>query len=798
MRSVAQFRRVCRPLLMLFALVVLASPCRAVTMRVTVGFDGVQKMAVWTPIAVRLANPGEDSAEGDLLVSALDVGRTPMPVCAARVNLPAHSTKLYHAYVRIPNYGGKIRVALVRGYTTLAFRVVNVNAESEDDRLIVTVGDRSAKLSFLQGESLPTPPRRRSYYRSGGSGGATICVGSLAPDMLPDRPAAYEGVDVLVISGLAPESTNPNALKAICAWTASGGTLVVSTGADYRPYTNAFYDELLPVSIQGAADLAGLGALSALGRQAFPVTGVAVTRSAIKPGIGRALVSENGLPIVAERTYGAGRVVFLAFDHRSSPFRDWNGQTAFWKSIITGAQAEPLAPTSTTFAGDSYYSRGYYAQQQGTTELSDVVAQNPSIKTPSINTVGLFLLAYLIVLVPANYIVLRARRRLELAWLTTPAIVILFTIGAYAIGYTMKGGSLRLCEATLVEGSTNARYARVVTDASLFSPARRSYDLTVSDPSALSQIVVQGPGDDPPLAFVGDPSIIAGVGMAMWSSKTFEAVGGTDLGGAIQANLRQDGGEVRGEITNNTGVDLNGCVVVFGGAKTGIGRFAKGEVKQVRLAYGGSVGAGPVYPDPAAPLAHKLDEFATRAAMQSGSPALVGFAAPGGGTFDVPGYSPTAERSVCCVIHLNYEMGDTVVINPGMVKAWRPGSPGAPPSPSGTVGNGMLGGHVSWGNHFTGMYELPVPAGYKITSLSLVGSVNGNSNPGSGKGRVVVRVLNHRTGKWDTIGFPSAGSVPNPGDYISGNTVKVKCAAEGNRQSGFDVSVGVAAQAKRQ
>ncbi len=515
MRIAARFRRVsCPPLLLsLCALLILAAPCLAVTMRVTVGFDGVQKQSVWTPVAVQLSNPTEDNIEGNLLVSLPGYGRTPMPMCTAAVNLPGHSTKLYHAYVRLSGYGGKMRVALVRGYGTLAYKEANINSASAEDKVIVTVGDRSSRLSYLQGETVSVPPTPRRYGPGGPSGGSTtanIEAGSIAADLLPDRPAAYEGIDVLVVSGLVPDSTNPNVLRAISAWVASGGTLVVSTGPDYRAYKNAFYDELLPVKVQGAANVDGLPGLAQFGHTAFPAGAAAVTQSAIKPGTGQSVVVESGMPTMAVRQYGAGRVVFLAFDYRTSPFADWNGKTEFWKSIVKGSSGKPIVPTETRFAGEGYYSYGgsSYGGQDESAAFKNVVSQTPSVKTPSVNTIGLFLLAYLIVLVPANYIVLRRRRRLELAWLTTPAIVILFTIGAYAIGYTMKGGSLRLCEATVIEASAGARYGRAVTDASLFSPARRSYDVAIADPSAISQMIATGPTDEPPVTYLADTSVM--------------------------------------------------------------------------------------------------------------------------------------------------------------------------------------------------------------------------------------------------------------------------------------------------
>ena len=76
-----------------------------------------------------------------------------------------------------------------------------------------------------------------------------------------------------------------------------------------------------------------------------------------------------------------------------------------------------------------YGYRGGPSYPQDAGGLTSVVSQNPSIKTPSFNTIGLFLLAYILMLVPVNYFVLKKKKRLELAW--WPGVVLC------ASGYAM-------------------------------------------------------------------------------------------------------------------------------------------------------------------------------------------------------------------------------------------------------------------------------------------------------------------------------------------------------------------------
>ncbi len=258
-------------------LATVSTAAHAVDIEVLAGFDGAVKAAVWSPIAVKLVNPGGKTVEGVLEVRQDTTNRRAMPVCSAKVSLPGNSTKLYYVYTRRPEYGGNMKVALVRGSRIIASREMNLVAISTRDRMIVSLGDRSSKLSFMTGEKIPFVMNRRmamlagpGYSPSSGPTDSTIQAAALSPSTLFDRPAAYQGVDVMIVSDFGGISPDPKALKAISMWVAGGGTLVVSTGPNFRSFQTEFFNDLLPVTVTGSASVPAMNAIASIGRTGSP------------------------------------------------------------------------------------------------------------------------------------------------------------------------------------------------------------------------------------------------------------------------------------------------------------------------------------------------------------------------------------------------------------------------------------------------------------------------------------------------------------------------------------------------
>lgn len=784
----------------LFAL--LSTSARALEMEILPGFDGVTKSLYWTPIGVKLSNPSGRTVEGTLEVRQDSQNRRAMPVCSAKVSLPGNSTKLYYMYTRRTEYGGNMRVALVRGNRVVAAKDLSPMMMSPYDKLVVTVGDRSSKLYFLTGERVPLTMRPGQAgamapgYSPSGQTESTVQASAISPAMLPDRPSAYQSVDILVMSDLGPTAPDPKALKSISMWVAGGGTLVVSAGPNYRSFQNEFFDEILPVTITGAGSVPTLGAAAAIAKTAFPGGPVAVSVSTPKPGICTDLVREGTVPVYAERRYGGGRVVFLAFDYKASPFRDWNGQVDFWKSILVASSGSVMIPENLEWMENHGY-RSPGSMMGTTTGLGGVVEQNPSVRTPSFNVIAIYLLAYLVCLVPINYLYLKKKRRMELAWISTPAIVVLFTLGAYAIGYTMKGGSIQLGVATVIEGSSNARYARMISDASLFSPARRTYDIELRDPYAVGQCVPQEPSEPIPTAYLGEKTTIENVEMAMWSSKNVESVSGVDLGGVVTSNLRMSGSQLEGTVTNNTSLDLKDCVIEYGGKQKAVGDLKSGGTVNVsRIAAKASPSAsGQRSGSYSRDIRARLNGLASASVYAWGVPVLIGFAdrKP---LYGLEGGRGKVAAETCCMFRLDISMGDTYIFSPAMLPARITRVQNAEPAsrPSGAGRSTELIMNLSPGGVFIVSYQLPASGGLELTELMVRNS--SSFLYGHGGTPIVKCALRTSDGAWEPVKSPNGSKVPNPGRYLQeGNQVHVRVQSGDSNE--VTTSLSISAVGKR-
>jgi hypothetical protein len=516
------------------------------------------------------------------------------------VILPSGAKKKYQIYVKLNDYGDTT-VSLRSGYWVVAKVKPRIDFTSgssgSNDYTVVTVGGMDKRLSFLANETYRLPA---SAIKSGmpsmpgmpGSGGSQVQfrIGWIEQQNLPDRPAGFSAVDMLVLLDFTASAASPEVINSMKMWVSGGGTLVIPSGADFRKLQEpSFYGELLPVTVTGAGQAAGLPSVESICKSG-PIGPIALARSTpISSRCTYSLQDSSGL-VWGVRNYGAGRVVFLAFDPSAQPFRNWSGQTAFWKSLAGNPRMYMSSP-ALSLSMNQVNMPGYGGSSAGLNP-SAAVSMNPAVKTPSPNIIWIFLGIYIIVLVPVNYTVLRMKKRLELAWVTVPAIVLFFTIGAYGIGYSVKGGQILLSQASVMVASVGARTAGSISSGWVFSPARRGYTVELKDPMALANSAAESASmygsydEEPspfPIATLGDKIVWDNVKMAMWSSQSFESSGGLDLGGTVDGHVATVGTTLTGVLTNNTKYILKNCLLVYGSSNMDLGDISPGKTKNISM-----------------------------------------------------------------------------------------------------------------------------------------------------------------------------------------------------------------------
>ena len=296
---------------------------------------------------------------------------------------------------------------------------------------------------------------------------------------------------------------------------------------------------------------------------------------------GEALLQADDAPLLARRSFGRGAVFFLALDPAAPPLVDWDGSALLWNTV---AESVPPLP---------FYASGVkqtYAAQRAVGTLAGLVL-------PSVWGVALFLAVYVFAVGPLNYLVLRRLKRIELAWLTIPGLILLFSVTTYVVGFRSRGNSVILNQMAVVFGDTQSTTARAQTLLGIYSPSRRSYDVVLPPEMAARPLNDEFGSEITRFDAVerGETLRLRNVQVDVGSSEAFIVDGpGTlpDIDGA--ANLRLEDGDFLLDITvrNNGNDTLEDATILFGTIVTVIGDLEAGETyEETRLLTNAQVSA---------------------------------------------------------------------------------------------------------------------------------------------------------------------------------------------------------------
>lgn len=539
-------------------LLLLAAPAQAqedgddgLTLSVRAGFDGAYRGDDWMPVTVRAANEGPD-VEGHLRV-VISRGPGDETVYTQPISLPNRSDKRQTLYVYLPNLVGELTVELrdAQGDLLRSAESQALDRMSDEELLYGVVSSEPAVWTFLE---------------QAGPAGAPATVALLEMSDLPEAGAAWDALDVLVFNNVDSARLTPAQQDALRGWVGLGGTLVITGGAGWQSSSAAFED-LIPVAV---GDVSGVPELPILEQR----TGVpfrdpgpyVVAQGALRSG--EALLRDGDNLLLARQPVGRGAVAFLALDPTQAPLLDWRGSPILWADLIAAQRDDPP----------------WAAGPQNPYSAYSALSSLPALQLPSTLGLLLFLGLYVMAVGPVNYFVLRRLRRRELAWITIPVLVLLFSGLAYVTGFSLRGNEVIVNQASVVYGNLDGPQARASTLMGIFSPRRASYD-------------VQLPGDALVRPFSRDFGDMAGGGNEAAISRGADVVlqdVRVDVSGvetyvahsyqplpAIDgsAQLRLDGSDARLELDlqNNGDVALTNAGALVGNTYVSLGDLQPGD-----------------------------------------------------------------------------------------------------------------------------------------------------------------------------------------------------------------------------
>jgi hypothetical protein len=515
-------------------------------------------------VRVEIDNSQGEAVQGELRVFVPNTTATDVlpDTWTMPVNLPKGAKQALTVCVVPERFSSDLAVELRRGNDKLAeASFVSCQELYERDRLLVVAGGSGSSFAYLQAATIAGRGQadarpwdvqgywqrqggNNNYYRGptpalGAAPAGNVRVAYVDAKTLPDNPEAYGSVATLALMADVTENTLAvGAQQALPDWVATGGHLMIAGGGTETRFEAPFFARLMPV------------------RGGAPVPGTEVAKT------------PDGQPVTTI-AHGGGWVTALGFDPDNiSPARDTQATIKFFGERFLSRRALPTL-----------------AHPLAQTTGNAIMVRN--LKPPDLPLIVIFLLVYLLLVSPINYFVLKKLDRRELAWITVPAIVLVFTVGAYGIGVATKGSRLVLNALTIAETTAGQTTAPALTQLLIFSPSRTNYRISAGDGGRFLREIgardsnaydrfgrsTYGERTTKAVAYRWRDATceIARVNVNMWDFRQFAASHTLDLDQGITASLtlpaRNSRGAATGSITNGCAYNLPLCELYIDGAQ---------------------------------------------------------------------------------------------------------------------------------------------------------------------------------------------------------------------------------------
>ncbi|GAK58411.1 hypothetical protein U27_05385 [Candidatus Vecturithrix granuli] len=302
--------------MLIFLLFPMPGSCAPVSLEYVLGFQGYFQLNAWTPLTVVLENRGR-AMDGRLEVIVTsgseylgDVRQTPF---ALDVELPYNSSKLCAFTIPIETFTHDLLIRLRQNEELILSQTINLRPHYTTKALAVVVDDKTSPdfLSVLPDDLLAVNVR---------------------PRFLPETWYGYDGVELLIMNAEMIQSLRDRQFQALQEWIKRGGALVTAGGVNYGAFSDKRTARLLPLRITGLKQVTELASLQGFcghtlsSPEPFLILDVNIPDAT-------AIVQEASLPIIHQRAFGTGNILFLAFDFQNPPFSRWPQRPAFWQKI---------------------------------------------------------------------------------------------------------------------------------------------------------------------------------------------------------------------------------------------------------------------------------------------------------------------------------------------------------------------------------------------------------------------------------------------------------------------------------
>ncbi|MGD9064665.1 MAG: hypothetical protein PVI42_11100, partial [Desulfobacterales bacterium] len=203
---------------------------------------------------------------------------------------------------------------------------------------------------------------------------------TVSPKFLPETHYGYDSVKLLIMNVATLRGLREIQYQALTRWVKQGGYLITTAGLNYGALVENRIRHVLPIEVLGHQRLFEINSMAKFcgrkltSKDPFLVLNVRIEGSQV-------LASESDIPIIIQKNFGHGQIVFLTFDFTSPPFRRWDGERDFWDKILSlqSSISHPMIELDNQ-------------------KILDAMLENLPARFPDFKTGGLFIGIYLVLL----------------------------------------------------------------------------------------------------------------------------------------------------------------------------------------------------------------------------------------------------------------------------------------------------------------------------------------------------------------------------------------------------------------
>ena len=577
-----------------------------------IGFNGVYKLGCWTPCTVELQG-GSQAYTGRIVVTVPDSDGVPTRVVSEAnrpVGIdPGQATRV-RLFVRIGQSMSPVKVQFFSDDGKERAKQ-SFYAGPENTPNTVTGGVPATNRVLLEfGPALGLGELLQNEGRSDEQLKVRIARVEQADD-LPTEWYGYESIETVLLTTSEPELYRPlqqsGRIEALQKWVERGGQLVIfcAESAEELLADDGVFASLAPGKYEKMERLSQAQPLATFSGSEQPISrdrridlsvpSLIDVRGQILASAGR---SATNVPLVVRSRRGLGEIVFVGLDFDRPPLREWTGRTSFLRRVLNWKEIDKNQQTD-----------GYQEAEDLVGHLRNSLDKKfIGVQVVPFGLVALLVGGYILLIGPGDYFfVKRILRRTELTWLTFPLIVLGVSAAAYGIANKMKGDQLRVNQVEIIDvdltgADSTGNFARGTVWTHFFTPQVSEFNLRLQ-PSVLGQTELAG--SEQLVSWLGLPGYALGgmqasgsqtsvfdtgyqygdglssmqrLPVQVWSTKTLTARWSAQINAPLQVDLGHEGEELlRGTITNDTGVELEDCMLLYGRWAYNLGRMPAGK-----------------------------------------------------------------------------------------------------------------------------------------------------------------------------------------------------------------------------